>query len=151
MNLKKIAFTEFKTKVAFVEWAMLFLVFSLLVFYVYHNFMREATEMMIPTTTFAKIFPYLLVGGCLIFFLILNLMEFLNLYEKLKEEVELLRKHGCNQEQIEIILNNRKDFWFLLEHLRVKEERIKIKENDERVKNLYKSAGIDFSSMNLLN
>lgn len=151
MNLKKIAFAEFKTKAAFVEWAMLLLVFSLLVFYVYHNFMREATEMMLPTTTFAKIFPYLLVGGCLVFFLILNLMEFLNSYEKLKEEVELLQEHGCNQEQIEIILNNRNDFWFLLKHLRGKKERIKVKENDERIKNLYKTVGIDWATMHLIN
>lgn len=78
-------------------------------------------------------------------------MEFLNSYEKLKEEVELLQEHGCNQEQIEIILNNRNDFWFLLEHLRGKKERIKIKENDERIKNLYKSTGIDWSTMNVLN
>lgn len=151
MNLKKIAFVEFKTKTAFVEWAMLLLVFSLLVFYVYQNFMREATEMMLPTTTFAKIFPYLLIGAFLVFFLLLNLIAFLNSYEKLKEEVKLLQKHGCSNEQIEIILNNRKVFWLFLKHLRGKEESIKVKENDERMKNLYESAGIDWRTMNLLN
>ena len=151
MNLKKIDFANFKTKTAFVEQAMGLLVVSLLGCYVYHVLMKQATEMMLPTTRFENIFPYLLIGGFLVFFLILNLIEFLNSYKELKEEVELLQEHGCNQEQIEIILNNRKDFWFLLEHLREKEERIKVKENDERIKNLYKSAGIDFSSMNLLN
>lgn len=151
MNLKKIAFANFKTKTAFVEQAMGLLVVSLLGCYVYHVLMKQATEMMLPTTTFAKIFPYLLVGGCLVFFLILNLIEFLNSYEKLKEEVELLKRHGCDQEQIEIILNNRKVFWLFLKHLRGKEESIKVKENDERMKNLYESAGIDWRTMNLLN
>ena len=151
MNLKKIAFAEFKTKAAFVEQAMGLLVVSLLGCYVYHILMKQATEMMLPTTRFENIFPYFLIGGFLVFFFILNLIEFLNSYKKLKEEVELLRRHGCSNEQIEIILNNRKVFWLFLEHLRGKEESIKVKENDERMKNLYESAGIDWKTMNLLN
>lgn len=144
MNLKKIAFAECLNEeqkvVAFILILVPFLTAIL------GMFSENNSEIMIFSALMTSAF--LLADAVL---LVAFLMDFFKLNKELNGEVELLRKYGCNQEQIEIILNNRKDFWFLLEHLRGKEERIKIKENDERVKNLYKSAGIDFSSMNLLN
>ena len=144
MNLKKIAFAgclnEDQKVVAFILILVPFLTAIL------GMFSENNSEIMIFSVLMTSAF--LLADAVL---LVAFLMDFFKLNKELNEEVELLKRHGCNQEQIEIILNNRKVFWLFLEHLRGKEERIKIKENDERMKNLYESAGIDWITMKLLN
>lgn len=144
MNLKKIAFAkclnEDQKVIAFILILVPFLTAIL------GMFSENNSEIMIFSVLMTSAF--LLADAVL---LVAFLMDFFKLNKELNEEVELLKRHGCNQEQIEIILNNRKVFWLFLEHLRGKEESIKVKENDERMKNLYESAGIDWRTMNLLN
>lgn len=144
MNLKKIAFLIIKNDDKTV--VLSFLALFLFLIAILSIFSEKNSEIMIFSMVVA-IFLFLAVGG----FLLLKFLEFLNLKIELEEEVELLKKHGCNNEQIETILKNRNDFWFLLGHLRAKEEEIEIKKNDERIKNLYKKAGINITNMNLLN
>lgn len=136
MNLKKIAFSETLDKeqlvVAFI------LVFSLFLFFTLSIFSENNSKIMIFSVFMAAIF--LLVDSML---LVAFLIDFFNLHKELKEEVKLLKKHGYDNEQIDIIIKNREDFWLLFEELKVKEEKSKIQENDERIKNLYKMARIN--------
>ena len=136
MNLKKIAFSKTLDKeqlvVAFI------LVFLLFLFFTLSMFSENDSKIMIFSVFMAAVF--LLVDSML---LVAFLIDFFNLNKELKEEVKLLKKHGYDNEQIDIIIKNREDFWLLFEELKVKEEKSKIQENDERIKNLYKMARIN--------
>ena len=136
MNLKKIAFSKTLDKeqlvVAFI------LVFLLFLFFTLSMFSETDSKIMIFSVFMAAVF--LLVDSML---LVAFLIDFFNLNKELKEEVKLLKKHGYDNEQIDIIIKNREDFWLLFEELKVKEEKSKIQENDERIKNLYKMARIN--------
>ena len=136
MDLKKIAFSKTLDKeqlvVAFV------LVFLLFLFFTLSIFSEDNSKIMIFSVFMTAIF--LLVDSML---LVAFLIDFFNLNKELKEEVKLLKKHGYDNEQIDIIIKNREDFWLLFEELKVKEEKSKIQENDERIKNLYKMARIN--------
>ena len=136
MNLKKIAFSIIKkddetiTLVSFAWFLFLTAIWGI--------FSEKNSGIM-----FFSIVVTALLSPVVLGFLFLKLLEFLNLNIELEEEVKLLKKHGYNNDQIEIIIKNRKDFWILFEELKTKEEKLKTQENDKRIKNLYKLAGVN--------
>ena len=136
MNLKKIAFSIIKkddetiTLVSFAWFLFLTVIWGI--------FSEKNSGIM-----FFSIVVTVLLSPVVLGFLFLKLLEFLNLNIELEEEVKLLKKYGYNNDQIEIIIKNRKDFWILFEELKTKEEKLKIQENDKRIKNLYKLAGVN--------